>query len=107
MGRRNAYTTAKHEAATVAADCNSTSIAMNLTENIKACESKSLVRSRTDEFEFQITRGWLDADMAAAYLGVKVKTVYNLKSKALLKSNGNRKLGFNLKDLDQVLEGMK
>lgn len=97
----------KPQTATVAAGTSVEPIEEVFSERLNACETKASVRSRTEELEFQIARGWLNSRMAAAYLGIKVKTIYNLKSKGLIKANGKRKLGFDLKDLDRVLEGMK
>ena len=71
------------------------------------CKTKSLVQIKIEEFQFQIARGWLDSRMAAHYLGIKIKTLYNLKSRALIKPEGKHKSIYRLAELDRVLKGLK
>lgn len=73
----------------------------------KPCKTKSLVTSKIDNFQFQIARGWLDASMAASYLGISRKTLYNLRYKGWFQSAGNRRLIFRLADLDLALKKLK
>lgn len=68
------------------------------------CETNKFMRSRIDELEFQKARGWLDVRMAADYLGITPKTLYNLKSSSKLQSSGNRKLMFAIAELDKYLK---
>jgi len=75
--------------------------------NSDPCERRPTVRSRIEEFEFQKARGWFDSAMAAAYLGISVKTIYNLRNKGLLKSDSDKKLIFRLNKLDEFLRGTK
>jgi len=77
------------------------------TSNSDPCERHTTVRSRIEELEFQKARGWLDSKMAAAYLGISVKTFYNLRNKGLLKSDSDKKLIFRLNKLDEFLKGTK
>jgi len=70
------------------------------------CETTSFVRSRIEEFKFQIARGWLNSKMAAAYLGISVKTLHNMKSKGHIHAEGKRqKPIFRIAELDKFLMG--
>ena len=71
------------------------------------CDCSKDMRSRIEEFKFQVARGWLNSVIAAAYLGISVKTLYNLKNKGLIKSEGEIKLIFKLNELDRFLKGQK
>jgi len=73
----------------------------------KPCKTKLPVQSKIENFQFQIARGWLDAGMAASYLGISRKTLYNLRYKGWFQSAGHRRLIFRLADLDLALEKLK
>ncbi len=73
-----------------------------------SCQSKSNMRSRIEQLEYAKVRGWFSAREAADYLGLSPKTLYNLKSKGQIKSNGQRrKLIFELSELNRFLTGAK
>lgn len=74
-------------------------------QRVDPCNKSKIMRSRIEEFEFQKMRGWLDSKMAANYLGISLGTLYNLKDKGFVKSDGNRKLVFRINELDRYLKG--